>query len=328
MSGDHDHDHSPGPDQGGHGHEGHGHAHGVDGTRRLLSVVLAMNLAFLVVEVVGGLRYSSLALLADAAHMISDVAGLTLALVAQSLLLRPPSGRHTFGLVRSEVLAGQANGLLTAGAGIWVVVEGLRRIGDPRPVQGAGVIAVALVGLAVNLISVRLLFGARHDNLNMRGAFIHMMSDAAGSVAAAVAGLAAWLGSAYWVDPVASVVIGALVVWTAWGLLRSTTHVLLEGAPPHVSSNEIVTAVTELPEVTDVHHLHLWFLASSSVALSGHVVLRGEPTLHQAQQVGDQIRSLLGERFGIRHATLELECHNCEDADDPERGSGLARHQA
>ncbi len=294
------------------GHHDHGHSHGADAARGRLLLVALLNGGFVAVEVVGGLAFGSLALLADAAHMASDAGGLILALVAQTLVLRPPSGRHTYGLVRSEVLAAQANGLLTGGAGLWVTVEAVRRLGQAPPTEGLGVTLVALVGLAVNLASVRLLFSLRHHNLNMRGAFLHMAADSAGSVAAIVAGLAALVGSAYWVDPLASILIGVLVVWSAWGLLRATTHVLLEGAPGHLDRDQVTAAVLEVPTVVDVHHLHLWFLASDSVALSAHVVLDGEPTLHEAQVVGNRIRDLLHERFDIEHATLELECHRCE----------------
>jgi len=305
------------------GHHDHGHGPGADAARSRLLLVALLNGGFVAAEVAGGIAFGSLALLADAAHMASDAGGLVLALVAQTLVLRPPSGRHTYGLGRSEVLAAQANGLLTGAAGLWVIVEAVRRLGDAPATEGLGVTLVALAGLAVNLISVYLLFGLRHHNLNMRGAFLHMASDTAGSVAATVAGVSALVGSAYWVDPLASIVIGVLVVWSAWGLLRATTHVLLEGAPAHLDRDRVAAAVLEVPPVVDVHHLHLWFLDSSSVALSAHVVLDGEPTLHEAQVVGDRIRHLLHERFGIEHATLELECHRCE----PTAGAADVMHR-
>lgn len=304
---DHDHEH------------GHSHDHGVTVTatnRRLLLRVLALNGVFMVVEILGGLAFGSLALLADAAHMVSDVAGLLIALIAQSLLSRPASKRHTFGLMRSEVLAAQANGMLLLVTGVWVLYEALRRIGDPPEIDGGWVAVVALLGLAVNLGSAWMLFGARNENLNMRGAFLHMMADAAGSVAAVAAGVAAFIGQVFWVDPAVSLLIGALVIWSSWGLLKQALHVLLEGSPSHLESSAIVSAVTAEPEVVDVHHLHVWHLASNSVALSGHVVLDAEPSLHEAQEVGDRIRTLLDERFGIAHATLELECHNCEIPSD------------
>ncbi len=283
-----------------------------DGRRRLW-FVLALNGGYMLVEIVGGLAFGSLALLADAAHMASDVAGLAIAVIAQTLILRPPSSRHTFGLIRSEVLAAQANGVLLVATGGWVVWEASQRIGEPPEIDGAGVAIVATIGLLVNLGSAWVLFGARHENLNMRGAFLHMMADAAGSVAAVAAGVAAVVGQAYWVDPAVSVLIAALVLWSAWGLLVEATHVLLEGAPPGLAVDEIVAAVASIDGVDDLHHLHLWRLSSDEVALSGHLVVSGDRTLHDAQHVGDRARTLLADRFGVDHATLELECHACDD---------------
>lgn len=306
------HDHAAG-----HGHShagGHGHVHGRDlvgGNRRRLWWVLGLNGGFMVVEVIGGLVFGSLALLADAAHMASDVAGIVIALIAQTLMNRAPSRRMTFGLIRSEVLAAQANGLLLVITGGWILWAAAGRIGEAPEIEGGGVAIVAAIGLAINLGSAWLLFGSRHDNLNMRGAFLHMTADAAGSVAAVIAGLAALLGRAYWVDPTVSVLIAVLVIWSAWGLLRDALVVLLEGAPDHVTADAIIEAVTELDEVDELHHLHVWHLASDSVALSGHVLVGGEPTLHEAQEVGDRVRALLDDRFGIVHTTLELECHSC-----------------
>ncbi len=276
-------------------------------------MVLALNAGYMVVEVIGGLLFGSLALLADAAHMGSDVAGIIIALIAQSLLNKPPSARHTYGLMRSEVLAAQANGLLLVVTGGWVVYEAIGRIGDPPEIEGGWVAVVAAIGLLVNVVSAWLLFGARHDNLNMRGVFLHMLADAAGSVAAIAAGLAAFFGQLYWVDPTVSILIGVLVLASAWGLLKAATHVLLEGSPTHVEASAIIGALSEHRKVSDVHHLHLWYLASDEVALSGHVVLDGETSLHDAQQVGDELRDLLRDRFSVAHTTLELECHNCEN---------------
>ncbi|MGI9612089.1 MAG: cation diffusion facilitator family transporter [Acidimicrobiales bacterium] len=302
-------------------HDAHNHGAEIvrtaDGRRRLW-FVLALNGGYMVVEIIGGLLFGSLALLADAAHMASDVAGLVIALIAQTLILRPPSSRHTFGLIRSEVLAAQANGVLLVATGGWVLFEAARRIGQPPEIEGGGVAIVAMIGLAINLGSAWVLFGARHENMNMRGAFLHMTADAAGSVAAVVAGLAAVLGEAYWVDPAVSILIALLVLWAAWGLLAEATQVLLEGAPPGLAPDDIVDAVVAIDGVDDLHHLHLWRLSSAEVALSGHLVVNGERTLHEAQHVGDRARTMLADRFGVDHATLELECHRC---DDNEHGS-------
>jgi cobalt-zinc-cadmium efflux system protein len=300
-------------------HDHGDHHHGaVDraSQRRALRLALGANAAFLVVEVVGGLATHSLSLLADAAHMASDVAALTIALIAQRLLDRPATGRHSYGFQRAEVLAAQANGigLLVIAAGI--VVTAGQRLGRPADVQGGGLLVVALLGLVVNLVSMVILQRAAGTSLNMRGAVLHMGLDAAGSVGAAIAGVAALQG-ANRVDPVVSILVAALVLWSAWSLLRSTAHVLLEGTPRGVDPVAVADALLAEDGVEAVHHLHVWSLASDVPALSAHVVLGGEQTLHEAQAAGGRLKELLDHRFGITHATLELECHPCDGP--PER---------
>jgi cobalt-zinc-cadmium efflux system protein len=283
--------------------------------RRALRIALYANAGFMVVEVVGGVVFGSLALLADAAHMLSDVAGLAIALVAQRLVDKPASVRHTFGLHRAEVLGAQANGVLLLATAGWILFEAIRRIGDTPDVAGPGLLTVATLGLAVNVGSAVLLARASGKSLNMRGAYAHMLADAAGSVGAMVAGAAVTFLQADWVDPAVSLLIASLVVWTAWGLLRNTTHVLLEGAPDDIDPEQVERWLTDAPGVASVHHIHLWHLTSETTALSAHLVLEGEPSLHQAQACGDHIKQALADRFAIRHTTLELECHDCEPDD-------------
>jgi len=265
-----------------------------------------------VAELAGGVAFRSLALLADAAHMFSDVVGLIIALVAQRLLERPATARRSYGLQRAEVLGAQANGATLVAVAIWVVYEAVRRLGQPAEVVGGGLLVVATLGLAVNLGSAVVLARARGSSLNMRGAFVHMALDAAGSVGAIAAGLAVVRWGADWADPAVSLAIAALVLWSAWGLLRDTAHVLLEGTPEGIDPRSVEAALVGEETVETVHHLHLWNLASDVPALSAHVVLAGEVSLHEAQERGCHLKALLGERFGIGHATLELECHECE----------------
>jgi cobalt-zinc-cadmium efflux system protein len=294
-------------------------AHGVRETqRRALWLVLGANAVYMVVEVVGGVAFHSLALLADAAHMLSDVVGLSIALIAQKLMTRPATARHSFGLQRAEVLGAQANALVLIAVAGWIVFEAMRRIGEPDDVAGLGLIVVAAAGLAVNVGSAVVLARARSHsaNLNVRGAFLHMVADAAGSLGAIAAGVAVLVWDADWLDPTVSIAIAALVLWAAWGLLLDATHVLLEGTPRGTSPDEVEQALGADANVEAVHHLHLWNLASDTPALSAHIVLRGEVTLHEAQARGDQLKVMLAERFGITHATLELECHACEPAPD------------
>lgn len=279
--------------------------------KRVLWICLILNGGFLIVELVAGRIFHSLALMADAAHMTSDVAGLVIALIAATLVTRAPTQRHTFGLLRAEVLGGQLNGLLLLAGSAWIVFEALQRLGEPESVDGAGMLLVATIGLVINLACTVALARSRNDDLNMQGAFLHMALDAAGSVGAIAAGLAVRLWGLTWADPVASLLIAALVIWSAYVLLRTTTRILLESAPTHLEVEAIEAVLSAEPAVSDVHHVHLWAIGSRSSAMSGHVVLGAPVTLAAAQVEGDRLKELLRERFGITHATLELECDPC-----------------
>lgn len=280
--------------------------------QRVLWLALAVNGVLLVAEVVGGLVFGSLALLADAAHMLSDVAGLGIALIAQHLMSRPHDERHTFGLLRAEALGAQANAVLLLASTGWILVEAARRVGEAHTIEGGPVLVVATLGLLVNIGSAVALARVRGDNLNIEGAYVHMLADAAGSVGVMVAGGAVLVFGAVWVDTAASVIIAGLVLVSGWRLLRDTTRVLMEAAPLGLETATVTAALRAEPTVEDVHHLHLWSLSSDTPALSAHVVIAGEIDLHEAQERGAALRTMLRERFGIRHATLELECHVCE----------------
>jgi len=281
--------------------------------RRALWIALGANVGLLVVEVVGGFVFSSLALLADATHLASDVVGLAVALVAQLLVTRPASARRTFGLRRAEALGAQANGVLVLGVAVWIVVEAAQRLGHGRPVDGAGLLGVATVGLVVNAGATVVLARVAGTNLNLRAAWVHMLTDVASSLGAMAAGIGILAFSATWLDPAASLGVAALVAWSAWGVLRDTTNVLLEAAPRGVDVDEIERALFGEAGVEAVHHLHVWEVASDLPALSAHIVLGEVPSLHDAQVRGDELKTMLADRFGIEHRTLELECHECDD---------------
>jgi cobalt-zinc-cadmium efflux system protein len=319
-----------------HDHAETGHHHGVTMSaepavrarqRRVLWWVLAANAGFMAVEILAGVVFGSLALLADATHMGSDVIGLAVALVAQSVMTRPSSASHTYGWQRAEVLGAQANAFILLATTGWIVYEAVNRLGsNDTHIDGTGLLVVATIGLAVNLGSAVALARTQGTSLNMHGAFVHMALDAAGSIAAMVAGLAVLLFGADWVDPVVSILIAALVLWSAWGLFRDTTRVLLEATPKGLDPEAVRSAIAAEPGVTAVHHLHMWSLASDVPALSVHIVIDAdEPTLHEAQHRGDAVSAMLSGRFGIAHATVALECHPC-DTDDQTTGSAHA-HQ-
>ena len=293
-----------------------GHSHGPISThgaaqRRALWISLALNGGFMGAEIVGGVLFGSLALLADAAHMGSDVVGLVIALVAARLVQRPASGGHTYGWRRAEALGAQANAATLLAVAAWVLVEAQRRINNPHPVEGGPVLLIAVLGLAVNVASAVLLARAAQGNLNMRGAFVHMVADAAGSVGVIAAAIIVLTTGATWADPVISMLLAVLIAWSALGLLRATTRVLLEAAPDGLEPDDVAATLLAAIQVTDVHHLHVWTVSSDQSALSAHVVLDGEPSLRDAQATGEDLKALLARHHDIHHATLELECHPC-----------------
>ncbi|HEX6068576.1 MAG TPA: cation diffusion facilitator family transporter [Longimicrobiaceae bacterium] len=287
----------------GHSH-GHGHAHGSLTSTRRLAVVLVLVLGYMVAEVVGGLLTNSLALLADAGHMLSDAGALALSLFALWIARRPPTSTHTYGFYRTEILAALVNGAALVAISIYVFAEAFRRIGDPQEIEGRLMMVIAAGGLAVNLAGLWLLSGGRSESLNVRGAWLHVLSDALGSVGTlAAGGLILAFGWA-WADPVASILIGLLVLYSSWALLKETVAVLMEGAPGDIDVDEVRTALHSVPGVTSAHDLHVWTITSGMVALSAHVVtpdtLDGGPLL-------DRIRHMLHDRFGIDHITVQVE---------------------
>ena len=301
--------------QGGHAEEHLPAARGGQ-ERRALQAALIANAILLVIEAAGGLAFGSLVLMADAGHLLADVSALAVSVAAIGLARRRPTAKHTFGFERAEVLAAQLNALLLVAVMAWVVLEAIHRLAAPPPVQAGGMLAVAVTALAVNGASSVLLARAAGRSLNMRGAYIHLAVDAAGSltaIAAAVLILGWGLRTA---DPVASLITAALAAWAVSGLISRTTHVLMEGAPRGLDARQVEEALLGHPHVAGVHHLHLWSLASDVPALSAHVVLAGEPSLAGAQRCAAALRVILAERFGIENATLELEC-------EPERGGPM-----
>lgn len=295
---------------------GHTHDHAEAASRRrperVLFLALVLTASFMAIEFVSGLAFQSLALTADAAHMLSDSFALLVALIAQRIAARPASHTHTFGWRRIEVIAAFANGLLLLGLSLWIVVEAVRRIGEPADTNATGLMAIAAAGLVVNLIAMLILRGASHGNMNVRAALLHTFGDAAGSVGALVAGIVLAAGGPEWADPVASIVIATLVAIAALRLLRETTGVLMESTPQGLDAAAIEAVLSAEPSVMRVHHLHVWTLAPGLPSLSAHVELSDIETLHEAQSEGVRLKKLLVERFGIEHSTLELECHPCD----------------
>jgi cation diffusion facilitator family transporter len=291
------------------GHD-HGHAHGTvaAGHRGRLAVVLALTGTVFVVEIVGALLSGSLALLADAGHMATDALGIGMALTAVTLAQRPARGRRTFGLQRLEVLAAVANGLLLLGVGGYVLVQAVRRIGDPPEIHSGWMLSVALLGLVVNLGSLALLRAGQGDSLNTRGAYLEVLGDALGSVAVIVAAVViattGWTGA----DVLASFVVGCLVLPRAWSLLREALDVLLEAAPRGVDLAEVRTHVLGVSGVLAVHDLHAWTITSGQPVLSAHVVVTDEVLADgHGGRVLDALCACLGDHFDLAHCTFQLE---------------------
>jgi len=289
----------------GHAHHHHGHS---AGNRRRLALTLVLAAVYMLAEAVGGWLTGSLALLADAGHMLSDAAALGLSLFAIWIAQRPPTPRRTWGYHRTEILAALANGATLLAISVWVVVEAVERFRNPPEVDAPVMMAIAFGGLAVNLIGLAVLSGGRNDSLNVRGAWLHVLTDALGSVQAIVAGALIWAYGWNWADPLASILISLLVVWSAWHLLKETVGVLMEGTPAHIDLDEVRTALAGLPGVCSVHDLHVWTITSGMEALSAHLVVVEETSTTTLLR---QVQSSLHDRFGIHHATVQIEPEPC-----------------
>jgi cobalt-zinc-cadmium efflux system protein len=297
-----------------HGH-GHDHDHRSASMRRLAGA-LTLTAGFMVAEVVGGLITGSLALLADAGHMLSDAASLGLALFATWIAGRPASTRRTYGYQRAEILASLVHAATLLVIAIFVAVEAFRRFAEPPDVQGPLMGGIAVLGLVVNLGSLWILSGSRSASLNVRGAWLHVMTDTLGSLQALLAAAAiTWLGWT-WADPAASLGIAVLVVWSGWRLLAEAVDVLLESVPRHLDPGEIEAAIRSVKGVDEVHDLHVWTITSGFEALTVHVTSEraNDPLL-------EELRRMLRERFGLDHTTIQIERREgCPTTCGPEAG--------
>jgi cobalt-zinc-cadmium efflux system protein len=268
-----------------------------------LTAVLVLTAAFMVVEAVGGLMSGSLALLADAGHMLTDVAALGIAVLSQRVAQRPADERRTYGYLRLEILAAFVNGAVLFALSVWIVVEAVHRLDSPQPIKGGLFAAVAAVGLVVNVVALRLLHGDAHHDLNTRGAYLHILGDLLGSVGALVAaGLVITTG---WTlaDPIVSIALSLLILVSAWRLLRESVDVLLEAVPAHIRMEEVEGRLRAVPGICDVHDLHVWTVTSGVIAMSGHVVV---PELADHPRVLAASHAAMGA-LGIGHATIQVE---------------------
>lgn len=299
---------------GGHTH-GSGHSHGVPGRSRpggsaaaqhksRLKWALALTASFMLVEVIGGLLTGSLALIADAAHMLTDAGGLVLALVAIAFGERPATPQKTFGYVRMEVLSALANAVVLLVVTMFVLYEAYDRFLDPPPVLGWPMMAVAIAGLIVNLISMKLLSAGSSDSLNVKGAYFEVMSDMLGSLGVLIAAVVILLTGWTLADPLVGAGIGLFIIPRTWMLLREAIHILMEGTPPHVDLTLLEKTLLAIPGVTAVHDLHVWTITSGVDSMSCHLVIadmaRSRETLAAAQ-------AAMRDTYGLTHSTIQIE---------------------
>lgn len=291
----------------------HAHGHALASTtggqsalalhRRPLILALVLIAGYTVAEAIGGLLTGSLALLADATHMLSDTAALGLSLFALQISQRPPTPELTYGFHRTEILAALINGATLIALAVFILVEAWERFQTPVEVRGGAMMLVALGGLAVNLTALWVLNAGRKTSLNLRGAWLHVVADTLGSVQAIGAGALILMFGWNWADPLASVLIGLLVIFSAWSLVRDSVGVLMEGAPGHIDVDAVRGEILAAPGVASLHDLHVWSITSGMESLSAHVVVEESA----GPDLLGEIRARLSQRFGIDHVTIQLE---------------------
>jgi len=282
----------------------HAHDHSRAHDRRLLAIALALIVGLMVGEIAAGVLAGSLALLADAGHMLTDAAALAGALVASRLATRPARGPWTFGLGRAEILAAQANGITLLLVAIWIVYGAARRLVSPPDVRGGIVVVVALAGIAVNLAATFVLSRADRESLNVRGAFLHVATDLAAFAGTAVAGALVLATGWDRFDPIAGLLVAALMIRSSWTLLRASGRIFMEGSPTGIEPDDVARALALDPDVVGVHDLHVWTVTSGFPALAAHVLVSPGADCHDARR---RLQRLLEERFDLHHVTLQVD---------------------
>jgi cobalt-zinc-cadmium efflux system protein len=292
---------------------GHSHAHHADtaDARRRLALVLGLTAVFTVAEVVGGLIAGSLALLADAGHMLSDSLSLTVALVAAWAAQRPATSQRTFGYKRAEILAALFNGVTLVAISIWIFIEAGRRFDDPPEVEGGLMLGVAVAGLAVNALGATILARGSHENLNVSAAMRHVMADLLGSVGVIVAAVLVLATGWRYADPIVGVVIGVLVLGSSWTILRDSTRILLEATPKGLDAGQLGREMRSLPGIMEVHDLHVWTITSGFPALAAHVMVAPDDDCHARRR---ELERMLKREYGITHTTLQVDHAHEEQA--------------
>jgi cobalt-zinc-cadmium efflux system protein len=282
----------------------HSHGHGEQGGKKRLIQAIFITGSWFIVELAGGIYSNSLALMADAAHMLTDLAALGLSLFALQISTRPADRKKTYGYLRAEILAALANGIFLVLIGLYIFYEAYHRFQNPPEVKSVPMLAVAITGLMANLATAALLFRSRQESLNLRGAFLHVSADTLGSIGAIVAGVLIWARQWYMADPIVSVIVGALVLYSSWKLVSESVGVLLEATPAHLDTEKILEDIGSVRGVISVHDLHVWSISTRMAAMSCHVVVSdGE----DAGAVLRELSRMMQETYGIEHTTIQTE---------------------
>jgi cobalt-zinc-cadmium efflux system protein len=306
------HSHSPS-----HGHT-HDHEHddavngrrSANGGKKDLLIALAITCLMMVAEVVGGLISNSLALLSDAGHMLIDNIALILSFFAMKFSSMPANSKKTFGFYRLEILAALVNGVTLVLISFYIIYEAYLRILHPQPVHGSLMLTIAVIGLITNVIGAAVLMKHRHANLNIRGAFLHIVGDAAVSVGVIIGGIIIVNTGWYLIDPILSILISCVIIYGSWHLLTESVNILLESAPAHIDVDVVAADIAKIKGVREAYHIHLWTITSGVYALSAHVLIEDQP-VSGSRELINEIRSLLSHKFNVLHSTIQLECERC-----------------
>lgn len=300
-----------------HSH-GHDHSHNItiksSKQKRALGFVLVLTFIFMIVEAVAGFYTESLALLSDAGHMLTDVFALSLAFFAIWFAEKPPTSTKTFGFYRAEILAAFFNSLLLFAISFAILFEAYRRIQSPEEVKSVEMTIVAIVGLIINLINAYILYKFQSDNLNIKGALYHVISDALGSVGAITAGIIMITTQWYYADSLISILVSLLIIRVAWGLFRDSSHILLEGTPKGIDLDAVQECICSQQGVISAHDLHAWTLSQGFEAFSAHLVVEN---MDNTEEIISKIKKELSDKFNITHVTLQLEIEECDEANGP-----------
>lgn len=291
----------------------HDDQHYANHSQRNLLIATVLNFLIAAVEIIGGLVSNSLALLSDAVHNLSDAFAVLIAYLAGKIGNKQPDLRMTFGFKRAEILAALLNAIILIVVTVYLFYEAYRRFQEPAPVKGTIMLVVGVIGLAANLVAVFLLRRDSARNINIRAAYIHLLGDSLSSLAVILGSILIFLFGIYWIDPLVTVLIGIYILKHTWGILREAVDILMQSSPRKLNLNEICDELEQIPEVSNIHHVHIWNLTDRQIHFEGHAELKGNLTVSQTGSILKKMEQVLLEKFGITHTTVQFEYNLCED---------------